>query len=114
MGCDYYVVTILEIFQKSPDGSEEPTIVLEYDRDPRYYPLADYDSNSEGEKRRYQEELHECLRRYQRTKVLFQDGEWKISSYDKIDHYKDFIKENGDLDMESISKIVKKTYPQQR
>lgn len=111
MGCDYYVVTQLDVYTVK-DGDDYESIELS--REPHYYAWDSYDSDSEGERQAYYRRRHEEMNRYDKEKLIYENGEFIITNEDKHAWYKKLVEDRLNIEFAKVSKIVKNSYCQQR
>jgi len=98
MGCDWYQIFLYKVIYKDPQGNI-CSKTIEYDRSAVY--SVHYDSDEEE----YGEALDREMSTFIQTpqKVLYNDGEWKISS--KIAEIKHILRKINFDDIVSITRV---------
>jgi len=96
MGADYYIDTYLVVHYAN--GQKNYVKVGNSQRGyVSWYPGEEYDSDSEGAQERldaaYKDAKQNQMDSHNSNKVLYADGEWVITSKDKIAFYKELIDE---------------------
>lgn len=105
MGCDYYIYTNLKIVLK--DGKQE---YVEIFCEKRYYSnyYGNVDSDSESYDNAVEEDLEKQIEKHNSSKVLMENGEWKITRSSRINYYSELIKKKVENleDVLDVSKVV--------
>lgn len=112
MGCDYYIYENMRINYKDDDGDDRSEDI-ELSKQGRYF-SSSYDSDSEDDYDRQLDKEIEFVMSSDKykDKILFADGNWKITSQDKILYYKRLIDES--INFTNILSIKKCYYALER
>lgn len=96
MGCDYYENILIKIVWTIEDKVHEKTV--HYDTQRGYLSMEDSDEDFDVQLDKQMERIEDISQ-----KILFKNGEWQITSKDKISEYKDIC----DKKMPCNAKLVK-------
>lgn len=99
MGYDYYIRNVIEVVY-----IDDEMDIIVVDRK-GYYDSFDYDSDSENDYDRKETEYYNNIKRSleNKTKTIFANSQWLITSEEKMRRYQDLIK-----DFDNVKKIYKK------
>lgn len=103
MGCDYYKCLYLCVEYMIKEKKELMEILLEKNNG---YFYGAYDSDSEDDYDRKNDEQMESIEKNYGVKIIFDQNSWKISSNNKIEEYKNHLKRSIPQESEII-KITK-------
>ena len=94
MGCDYYECMYLAI-EYNLNGKVETDYKLLSKLE--HWFSGTVDSDSEGDyDRKLEQEMNNIEKRYGK-KIIYEDNKWLISSKDKIEEYKKYLPNNGQI-----------------
>lgn len=106
MGCDYYLITRLDVLYTN-DKKEEDLIEIEISRDRMYSWASESDTYTSSEMYAKEKESHESLI------CVYENHTWLIKNASRIQDYRDLLSENK-VNLDQVKSIHRRTFFQNR
>ena len=93
MGCDYYIRTVLKVDYNDTENVEKSDII-DYKRERGYY-LSTLDKDSDSDSFIDRDcEIERIRKQYEKSRIIFENGSWCITSIYKQNLYLKVIEED--------------------